>query len=47
MKHIRKIMGLMLFLAAALSLAVPAFALDYSFTTDAPQDFYRDRKSVV
>ena len=40
MKHIRKIAGLMLSLAAALSMAVPAFASDYSFTTDAPQDFY-------
>lgn len=40
MKHIRKIAGLMLSVAAALSMAVPAFASDYSFTTDAPQDFY-------
>ena len=40
MKHIRKIAGLMLSLTAALSLTVPAFASDYSFTTDAPQDFY-------
>ena len=40
MKHIRKIVGLMLSLTAALSLTVPAFASDYSFTTDAPQDFY-------
>ena len=38
MKHIRKIAGLMLSLTAALSLTVPAFASDYSFTTDAPQD---------
>ena len=36
MKHIRKIAGLMLSVAAALSMAVPAFASDYSFTTDAP-----------
>ena len=40
MKHIRKIAGLMLSLAAALTMAVPAFASDYSFTTDAPQDYY-------
>ena len=40
MKHIRKITGLMLSVAAALSLTVPAFASDYSFTTDAPQDYY-------
>ena len=40
MKHVRKIAGLMLSVAAALSMAVPAFASDYSFTTDAPQDFY-------
>ena len=40
MRHIRKIAGLMLSMAAALSMAVPAFASDYSFTTDAPQDFY-------
>ena len=40
MKHIRKIAGLMLSLTVALSVAVPAFASDYSFTTDAPQDFY-------
>lgn len=36
----RKIAGLMLSVAAALSMAVPAFASDYSFTTDAPQDYY-------
>lgn len=41
MKHIRKISGLMLSVAAALSLTVPAFASDYSFTTDAPQDYYK------
>lgn len=41
MKHIRKAAGLMLSLAAALSMAVPAFASDYSFTTDAPQDYYK------
>ena len=41
MKHIRKIAGLMLSVAAALSMAVPAFASDYSFTTDAPQDYYK------
>lgn len=41
MKHIRKIAGLMLSVAAALSLTVQAFASDYSFTTDAPQDYYK------
>ena len=41
MKHIRKIAGLMLSVAAALSMAVPAFASDYSFTTDASQDYYK------
>ena len=41
MKHIRKIAGLMLSAAAALSLTVPAFASDYSFTTEAPQDYYK------
>ena len=40
MKHIRKITGLLLSAAAALSMTVPAFASDYSFTTDAPQDYY-------
>jgi len=38
--HIRKFAGLMLSAAAALSMAVPAFASDYSFTTTAPQDYY-------
>ena len=41
MKHLRKIAGLMLSAAAALSLTVPAFAADYSFQTDAPQDYYK------
>lgn len=38
--HIRKFAGLMLSVAAAMSMAVPAFASDYSFTTTAPQDYY-------
>ena len=38
--HIRKLAGLMLSVAAALTMAVPAFASDYSFTTTAPQDYY-------
>lgn len=38
--HIRKFAGLMLSVAAALTMAVPAFASDYSFTTTAPQDYY-------
>ena len=40
MKHMGRIAGLMLSIAAALSTTVPAFALDYSFTTEAPQDYY-------
>ncbi len=40
MKHTRKITKLALAAAAALMLTVPAFATDYSFTTDAPQDYY-------
>ena len=40
MKHMRKITNLALAAAAALMLTVPAFASDYSFTTDAPQDYY-------
>lgn len=40
MKHIRKITVLMLSVAAALSMAVPAFALDYTFTVDVPRDYY-------
>ncbi len=33
--------GLMLSAVAALCMSVPAFASDYSFTTDAPQDYYK------
>ena len=40
MKHIRKIAGLALSAAMALSMTAPAFASDYSFTTTAPQDYY-------
>ena len=40
MKHIRKIAGLALSAAMALSITAPAFASDYSFTTTAPQDYY-------
>lgn len=40
MKHINKFIGLVLSIVAALSLAVPAFAADYDFTTTAPQDYY-------
>lgn len=40
MKHIRKIAGLALAAGLALSLSVPAFASDYSFSTPAPQDYY-------
>lgn len=40
MKHNKKITGLMLSVVAALSMTVPAFASDYSFTTTAPQDYY-------
>ena len=41
MKHIRKIGGLALAAGLALSLSVPAFASDYSFTTTASQDYYK------
>lgn len=40
MKHIGKIASLALAAVAALSMAAPAFASDYSFTTTAPQDYY-------
>ena len=40
MKHIRKIAGLALSAAMALSMTAPAFASDYSFTTTAPQDYF-------
>lgn len=42
MKLIKKIAGLMLFVAAALSMSVSALAADYSFTTTAPKDYYGD-----
>ena len=41
MKHIKMFAGLMLSAVAALCMSVPAFASDYSFTTDAPQDYYK------
>lgn len=40
MKHIGKLAGLALSAVAALSMTVPAFAADYSFTTTAPRDYY-------
>ena len=40
MKHIGKILGTALSAVAALSLTAPAFALDYSFTSTAPQNYY-------
>lgn len=40
MRHTRKAIGLMLSVGLALSMTVPALASDYSFTTDAPQDYY-------
>ena len=40
MKHINKFIGLALSTVAALSLAAPAFAADYDFSTTAPQDYY-------
>ncbi len=40
MKSIRKIGGLALSVMMVLSMTVPALATDYSFTTDAPQDYY-------
>ena len=41
MKHIGKIAGLALSAVMALSMTAPAFASDYSFTTTAPQDYYK------
>ena len=41
MKQIRKIAGLALSAVMALSMTAPAFASDYSFTTTAPQDYYK------
>ena len=40
MKHIGKFAGLALSAVVALTMTVPAFASDYSFTTTAPQDYY-------
>ena len=40
MKHIGKMAGLALSAVMAMTLAVPAFAADYSFSTAAPQDYY-------
>lgn len=40
MKKMRNLLGLALAVGAALSLAAPAFASDYSFATTAPQDYY-------
>ena len=40
MKHIGKFAGLALSAVAALTMTVPAFASDYSFTTTAPRDYY-------
>ena len=41
MKHFGKICGLALSAVAALTMTAPAFASDYSFTTSAPQDYYK------
>lgn len=41
MKNTRKILGLALSAVTALSMSVPTFASDYSFTTTAPQDYYK------
>jgi len=40
MKKLNKLLGLVLAAASALSLALPAYAADYSYTTTAPQDYY-------
>ena len=40
MKWMRNLLGLALAAGTALSLAVPAFAADYSFCTAAPQNYY-------
>ncbi len=42
MRKMNRFWGLVLTAAAMLSLAVPAHAADYSFTTTAPQDYYGD-----
>ena len=41
MIKMRNLLGLALAAGAALSLTAPVFASDYSFTTAAPQDFYK------
>ncbi len=41
MKHIGKIAGVALYAVMALSMTAPAFASDYSFTTTAPQNYYK------
>ena len=41
MKHTGMIAGLALSAVMALSMTAPAFASDYSFTTTAPQDYYK------
>lgn len=40
MKHARKLLSLALIAAAVCSLSVSAHAADYSFTTEAPADYY-------
>ena len=40
MNKMRNLLGLALAAGAALSMAAPAFASDYSFTTTAPQNYY-------
>ena len=40
MKHTRKLLSLALIAAAVCSLSVSAHAADYSFTTEAPADYY-------
>ena len=42
MRKMNRFWGLALTAAAMLSLALPAHAADYSFTTTAPQDYYGD-----
>lgn len=42
MRKMNRFWGLALTAAAMLSLAVPVHAVDYSFTTTAPQDYYGD-----
>ena len=42
MKSMNKILGLALAAVMAMPMSVPAFAADYSFTTDAPQDYYKN-----